>query len=145
MQQIQLTKGKIALVDDDDYEWLSKINWYYHRYCMTHFRINGKRRTILMHRAIMGCTCDEKVDHINRDTCDNRRENLRIATTSQNAGNSVKHKDNKSGFKGLVYRCGRWQVYCKEKYLGTYSTAEEAQEVYMAAAINNWGEFARCS
>lgn len=89
------------------------------------------------------------VDHKNLDATDNRWENLRLATKSQNAGNIPKHKDNTSGYKG-VYLDKKSKNYCASIYvrgkkfcLGSRKTAAEASELYKKAALEHFGEFAR--
>lgn len=91
MKQIKLTQGKVALVDDADYDWLNQWNWYAkrpwyggHFYAARGPRKNGKRTTVYMHRLITNCPRDYEVDHINADTLDNRRANLEIVTKKQN-------------------------------------------------------------
>ena len=101
-----------------------------------------------MHRMILGLGYgdERKADHENHDTLDNRRSNLRVATTSQNGSNSRVRKDNTSGFKGVGYRGGRFLAYIrvngKRSYLGTYGTAVEAALAYDAAAREHFGEYA---
>ena len=104
MKEIELTQGKRAIVDDADYQYLSKYNWSYDDgYASRGIRMNGKRKIILMHRFLMGLYFGDKrvVDHINHNTLDNRRENLRICTKAENRRNSRKSKNNTSSFKGV--------------------------------------------
>jgi hypothetical protein len=89
----------------------------------------------------------EVVDHINHDTLDNRRENIRLATKSQNSANQRKHKDNRSGFKGVrkSHDNGWSALVCINRkliYVGTFSTPEDAHVAYMQAAKIYHGEFA---
>lgn len=95
---------------------------------------------------------DVLVDHRNGDSLDNRRANLRLCSYSQNTANSAIRRDNTSGRKGVSFQSGRkkpWiakiQVEGRERYLGHYSTAEEAGEAYRIGAIEAFGEFARCA
>lgn len=94
---------------------------------------------------------NEQVDHINGNTSDNRRANLRVATQSQNMFNRGRNRNNSSGYKG-VYRNSRgarrpWQARITESgrltYLGSYATAEEAAMAYDIAARRLAGEFAQ--
>jgi len=94
MKEIKLTQGKFAIVDDADYNWLNQWKWYAKicsngkRIYVARFqRINGKPTTIYMHRIITNCPEDKEVDHINGDSLDNRRKNLRIVTRSENSNN----------------------------------------------------------
>ncbi len=103
----------------------------------------------VLSRIIMNAPQGVRVDHVNMDTFDNRRHNLRLATASQNALNSNAHRDNKTGYKG-VYLCqdtGRYRAQIsingKRTSLGRYNTAEEAARAYDAACITLHKDFAR--
>lgn len=108
-----------------------------------------------MHRAIMervlGRTLKrtEKVDHINGNGLDNRRENLRVVTHSQNLANRSITKKTANRFKGITQckRTGHWQakimVNYKTIYLGTYKTDEDAAKKYDWAAICYFGDNAK--
>lgn len=89
------------------------------------------------------------LDHINRDPKDNRIENLRLASNAENIRNGSVHKDNATGFKGVIHnrdRAGSFVSYIylngKHKRLGTFETAEAAHQAYLAAAKEHFGEFA---
>ncbi len=104
-----------------------------------------------MSRIILGAAPGVFVDHISRDTLDNRRANLRIATHGQNMANTPAYRCNKSGFKGVYQdsRSSAWTAqirYDKRLYwLGTFILAEDAARAYDARAREVWGEFARCN
>jgi hypothetical protein len=91
------------------------------------------------------------IDHVNRNKQDNRPENLRPATQSENAGNTWGFAHNTSGIKGVSRntRSGMWhaqiKINGKQTYLGRYATKEQAQVAYNEAATKHFGEFARCS
>jgi hypothetical protein len=156
---IPLTKGMYAIVWQEDYARIAKSRWvadwnphtrsFYARRCAK--GIDGKRGHISMSREIMDIQDGDirKVDHENHDTLDDRRSNLRIASTLQNASNRKKNQNNKSGYKGvhLNKATGRWQAYIRVEtkliHLGIHSTAEEAYAAYCAAALRLHGEFAR--
>ena len=123
-KEIQLTKGYVALVDDDDYDWLSKYKWNatvdkrekHSTYVSArttiykHFEGYKWRRSVKMHRLIMDAKPGEIVDHINRDPLDNRRENLRICTAAENARNHKKQNIINRGpcsseYKGVTLSC----------------------------------------
>jgi len=149
MKEIKLTKGKVAKVDDADFEWLSKITWQYQSagYACHGTTLKGKRQSTLMHRAIMQPTGKQVVDHINGDPLDNQRSNLRIASRSKNAANSVRHRDNQCGLKGVMWNDGGWcpRIFFEGKgqYFGNYRRAEHAAMVYDWAAELLFGEFAK--
>jgi HNH endonuclease len=155
MVEVPLTQGKVALIDDEDaervlvYKWCAWWNgkrWY----VVAHEPGTGKNgRTVLLHRFIMSAPRGIVVDHRNMNGLDNRRENLRLATDSQNKCNRGRQRDNKSGFKGVSWfkPAKVWIAQIKYKrvgyYLGYYKTAEAAAHAYDAAARKLHGEFAR--
>ena len=146
-KQILLTQGKVALVDDKDYEWLNQWKWgYSHGYAkrIEHDYSDGWRnrraKRIYMHRLIMGMAEGGLVDHINRDSLDNRRENLRVADKSVNAVNSKLRKDNSSGHKGVYIRSnGKYTVQIKRdgvtKTIGTFDSLNKAVEARCEASL----------
>lgn len=159
-REIILTRGQVALVDDGDYDSLIQNKWCadWNKGTRTFYAIrktilNGKKVTVRMHREILGLAHGYKRDgeHINGDTLDNRRDNLRIATRSQNARNRGKQSNNKSGYKGVHFHkaSGKWIAEIglngKHIYLGLYSTPQLAHEAYCKAAEQLHGEYARTS
>jgi len=93
-REISLTQGLVAIVDAGDYVWLSKWKWFAKvggcggdAYAARSVRINGKVKTVRMHRLIMDAPDGMEVDHINGNTMDNRRCNLRIVSKSENLAN----------------------------------------------------------
>jgi hypothetical protein len=115
-------------------------------------RVGKKRKRLLNHRIIFALVhgrWPNRIDHINMDRSDNRISNLREATRSQNAMNARKQRDNTSGFKGVSRWRGKWQAKIqrdgKQRFLGAFSTPQDAALAYKNAAINLHGEFARVS
>ena len=114
-----------------------------------HISINGKQ--YLGHRIAWalyyGNLPKGEIDHKNCNKSDNKIENLRLATHSQNQSNSGKYKNNKSGFKGVTLQGGRWraviQAEGKQNHLGYFSTPEEAHEAYSTASEYYHGEFSK--
>lgn len=104
MQKIKLTKGYFALVDDDDFDRLSKTNWCITSggYAKRGTKEHGKQTVHYMHRQIMNADKGYVVDHINGDKLDNRKSNLRLTNQSVN-GHNRKHlnKNNTTGYKGI--------------------------------------------
>jgi hypothetical protein len=139
-----------ALVDDEDYNKLSKYKWHYERgYARRSQYIGGGRKNtkikhIRMHQDILGKA--EHIDHINHNGLDNRKENLRKCTRSQNFANRKKYANNKSGYKGVSKHGDKWQadiqINGKGKYLGIFKTKEEAAIAYNTAAKSLFGKFA---
>jgi hypothetical protein len=153
MKKIPLTKGKFAIVDDDDFEFVSEHKWYCNSNNMAVYecRIDRTKIRFLMHRVIMDCPDGMEVDHINGDRLDNRKENLRIVTRHQNMLNRKVRSDSKTGYKGVEYKSdqARSRPYAayiridnKKKTLGHYKTAEEAAKIYDEAALKYHGEYA---
>lgn len=151
MKEIELTQGKFAMVDDEDYEKLSNHEWcaaLVRHVWYAHRRIG--RTTISMHRVVMGLGNEEvQVDHIDGNGLNNQKSNLRICNYSENNWNSRKRLDNTSGFKGVNWHirlkkwCARIQVNGKRKNLGYFDTAEEASYAYDSASREYHGEFSR--
>ena len=141
MKKIKLTQGQYALVDDDDFEWLNQWKWYARWskrtqsfYAIRREKALKKRRTVYMHRQILGLKHGDKHqgDHIHHKTLDNRRSQLRIVNSQQNNFNRrgvdgyYFHKD-KGKFEAEI-RIGQ-----KKIYLGNYPTAKQARTAYLAA------------
>lgn len=156
MKTIELSQGYVAMVDDEDYEMLSKHNWCaevtkHIVYGMASiYGPNRKKTTIRMHRLILGVT-DPKihVDHKDRDGRNNQKENLRIVTHAQNMMNRKRPIQNTSGFKGVHphKQSGKWRatiaVNGKDRSLGLFLCPIEAAKAYDTAAKVYYGEFAR--
>lgn len=147
-REIPLTRGKVALVDDADYEWLSRWKWHYqgNGYAWRNLLVDGKNRSIAMHRAITECPAGVCVDHINHDPLDNRRCNLRIATQGENRQNERPIRGGTSVFKGVVFTMNRWSARIgsgsARTYLGRFLTQRDAAAAYNAAALALYGEYA---
>jgi hypothetical protein len=155
MREIPLTKGKVAIVDDKDYEWLSQYNWCYstggtppHRgYASRGVFRGGKNTMTFMHREIMNTPKGMQTDHINGDPLDNRRENLRICNASQNKANVGLIRINTSGYKGVSWmkEKKKWRAFIgggKFHHIGLFVDPREAARAYDSAAKELFGEFA---
>jgi hypothetical protein len=157
MKEIPLTQGKVALVDDIDYEYLLQWRWHaqqqrtrYRALHGTYEKGTGKKGMLLMHRVIaerMGILAPQ-IDHIDRNPLNNQRGNLRGATPNQQGYNKGLSKLNTSGVKGVSYvkKTGRWRVrfkYAGRSYsFGSYPDKEEARRVVSAKRKELHGEFA---
>lgn len=135
-----------ALVDDDDYEKLSKHTWLLtiYGYARSMIKVDGKYKNTAMHRLIMKAKKGMFLDHINGNKLDNRKENLRFCSLSQNNCNRRLRSDNTSGYKGVTLRPnGVWQAKVSRRYIGTFQTKEEAARAYNEEAKKLFGEFCR--
>ena len=150
MKEIKLTQGKVALVDDSDFEWLNRSNWYFNNGYAVRNRWNStteKQETMRMHRFILKPSNGFEVDHINHNGLDNQRSNIRIVTSRQNQMNSLIRKDNNSGCKGVSWykSQNKWRACImlkgKQKFLGYYSTIKEAATAYNQASVTYYGNF----
>lgn len=134
-------------VDSNYYDYLSRFKWSIDRYPYITRTVEGKKKTIRMHRLIMGdIPKGMVVDHIDGNKLNNCRANLRICTQRENALNC--RGNSKSGYKGVMKRGKRYLAYIDKskgnrKYLGTYDSKEEAGRAYNDEAKKMFGEFAR--
>lgn len=144
MPRIQVTSSTrndlYVIIDDEDVELVSQYNWYLHTYGYVSATINCKK--VLMHRLLMGNPSLD-VDHINGDRLDNRRENLRLATRSQNLANRKLNKNNTTGYRGVSFYRGRWRATVGKELVGYFKTKEAAVKARTEAACKKYGEFAR--
>lgn len=143
-----------ALVDDEDFEFLSKFKWYAWRgkksktfYARCHEPGCGrKHRKIYMHRLILYDAFGE-IDHINGQGLDNRRSNLRVVTHRQQMCNVGLRSDSRWKFKGIQKHNNKWMARITSSgvrhYIGLYSSQEEAARAYDCEAKKLHGEFAR--
>lgn len=155
MREIKLSKGYRAIVDDADFGWLSALPWFAREPSNPDKPVyatrSGEGHPIYMHREILGLSYGDprRGDHKNGDSLDNRRENLRVCTVSQNGANQRKQVRRAGQFKGVSFRSNKnkYRAYIKHggraKQLGSFSTAEEAARAYDTAARLLFGEFAR--
>lgn len=153
VKEIPLTKGYIALVDDEDYEYINQWKWGVNEnkgvvYAQRTIVVNGRKTTTTMHRNILNVLPGFEVDHKDHCGINNVRSNLRVASRRQNNINQRLRKDNKSGYKGVHYikRDKAWVgaicIFEKRICLGYFKSAEEAAKAYDEAALKYFGEFA---
>jgi len=148
---ILLTQGRVAIVDDEDFERLSRWKWHYDKGYAVRMSsaLLGRRKPILMHREILNTPEEMETDHVNGDGLDNRHENLRVCIHAENQHNSQKSRANTSGYKGVSF-CKSHQKWCafigingKVKFLGGFIDVLDAAYAYDNAARNLFGDFAR--
>ena len=148
--EIALTKGKVALVDEEDFEHLEEFKWYATTkgYAVRDVHVEGKKVTIRMHRVVMNSPDSLQVDHINNDKLDNRKSNLRLCNNTQNQANKPPTKQNTSGYRGVTFHklTNKWQAQIifkgKKKSLGLYHNIKKAAAAYDKRAKELFGEFA---
>jgi hypothetical protein len=148
-------KGRVALVDDEDFETVSAVLWQALavpsgiRYAIRRSTRPGEP-WLYMHRLILGLAAGsaDEVDHVNGDGLDNRRSNLRVATHAQNQYNQ-KPRGGTSAFKGVAFdrQTGRWRAKIvlrgRTIHLGRFEDERDAAAAYDVAARDLFGRFAR--
>ena len=157
---IHINQELYAIVDDEDYELVSRFKWYprhtsriiYAQCVMSMGTLTNPNKQVfcymLLHRLIMRPSKDEEIDHRNHNGLDCRRANMRICNHQQNSFNRRSSTKKESSYKGVFYdkRNNNWRV--KIKYhrqqidLGRYSSEYEAALVYDRKAQELFGEYA---
>jgi len=154
-KEIILTQGKVAIVDDDMFDYLNQWKWFANLqgknfYARTNIpNKKGKRGSMLMHRLILNILNSKlQVDHLNHFTLDNRICNIRICSQSDNLKNRKISINNSSGYKGVIHIKRNNKFYAKINvnkksiYLGLFTNPIDAARAYNDAALKYHGEFA---
>jgi len=157
MKLIELTQGRVAIVDDEDFEWLSKWEWCYHRDKYTGYAqrlvtvARCRRQTLHMHIEVLKhhklWKPGYQVDHVNRCGCDNRLQNLRCAKQSGQSANRKKQSNNTSKVTGVHFhtRFQKWAAFIgykrKVKHLGYFTQKKDAIAARRQAEIEHFGEY----
>lgn len=158
MKEIKLSKnGKhnglfVALVDDEDYDYINQWNWYVYPqgrtfYAKRRIKIGNKFKELFMHRVILNVTNDRLVDHKDHNGLNNQRKNIRECNYTENAINTIK-SNSRSSYWGVRHKkngkiLSRIKTNRKVINLGTYDTEKEAALAYNRAAKIYHGEFAK--
>lgn len=152
-KEISLSQGKMAIVDSEDYDRLLTYKWhFYDGYARRSQWVSGDRTSkgIYMHHEILGVTPGGKfvVDHINGNSLDNRKENLRVVTQQQNLFNSRPHRKALSKYKGVSWHKprGKWRAKImlngRSHHIGYFCTEIDAALAYNEYAQKMFGEYA---
>ena len=154
MREVTLTRGFVALVDDEDFARVSQFKWcaipsprnVYAARNERHVEGGRRQRLVLMHRFIAGTAPDAETDHVDGNGLNNRRENLRTATCSQNRRNSRRAVGGTSRYKGVTAVVDAWRariwVDGRRLSLGSFPDEDAAARAYDAAARAHYGAFA---
>jgi len=149
MKQIILTQGRVALVDDADFDWLNQWKWFARKTKNTWYAVRTPTEggSVYMHRVILNTPTGIKTDHWDGDGLNNQRHNLRQATTIQNGQSFRKFRASKTILlRGVTKKRNKFRaritINKQEVYLGLFSTPELAALVYDQAALQHFGQFA---
>jgi len=155
MKKIPLSQGKVAIVDDEDFDWISKFKWCValgnkqKPYAIRGRYKNGTHLTIRMHREILDTPKGIEGDHINGDTLDNRRANLRNCTKLQNSQNRLPQNKKIGKYKGVTWdsESNKWRAKIRYKrklhHIGYFVNEIMGASAYDLKAKELFGEFAR--
>lgn len=145
------TPSTFTECDEIDHEYLNQFRWFISHYGYAFRRDYEKQTGLMMHVEVFARTGlivlpKQRHDHIDQNKLNNKRNNLRLCTGSQNLSNKGRIKTNTSGYKGVCSSGRKWMaqitVNYKNIYLGTFPTKELAAFAYNEAAIKHFGEFA---
>jgi hypothetical protein len=150
MKYIPLNHDKRALVDDEDYEYLMQWKWSLHKdgYAVRTDYSKGKYTHVAMHRLIMKAPRNRQVDHHNDDRLDNQKQNLRLATHTQNQHNRRRNKNNVTGYMGVSFKkrygyLATIRHKSKTRFIGYFKNPVHAAVAYDLWAKELRGEFAK--
>lgn len=153
-RRIPLTQGKFAIIDERDFDRISKYKWHANKSKLTFYaarcvKKNRRNSLVFMHRLIMNCPEDQFIDHINHNGLDNRRANLRLVSGEQNNWNRRKQRGTfSSRYKGVHYekRNGKWASSIsykgKQIFIDWFEDQESAAKAYDAKARELFGPYA---
>lgn len=146
---IPLTRGHTAIIDIADLPLVMQTRWYAVVTKHGVYAATGSGSAMqYMHRVLMAAASGQEVDHRNRNGLDNRRSNMRLATSSQQKCNQRVRRDSKVGLRGVQFHAetgkyrARIKINGKTVSLGLFATPTEAAQAYDDAAVRFHGEFA---
>ena len=160
MKEIKLTQNKVALVDDEDYEYLNQWKWHVKKvkgswYYAARSQHNGSIViNVMIHRVIMLTPKGDVVDHLDGNGLNCQKYNMRNCSQKQNCRNKRPQKNKNTLYKGVSFvnrfsfgenhKYIRAEIIVNKKYihLGYFKTQEEAAIAYDTAAKEYFGEFA---
>lgn len=146
MKQLQLTQGKVVMLDDEDFALVSKYSWCVSRKAYNNYAVVRREgnKIIYLHRLLMNTPQDQVVDHIDGNDLNCQRSNMRNCTRAQNAQN----QKTRAGYKGVSWDSinKKYKSYIKVKgrqlFLGRFVKASDAAKVYNDAALYHFKAFA---
>lgn len=141
MKSVSLTRGLFAIVDDADHDLVSAHKWYAAKqpntfYACRDIRVQGKKKTLWMHREINKTPENMRTDHIDGNGLHNWRDNLRSATHTENMVNNFRHTPKRPKYRGVSWHKGNQRWYAqitvdrKNIYIGSFSSQEAARNAF---------------
>lgn len=156
MKEIQLTRGYVTQVDDEDFEFLMQWKWQVairvgRPHLASYATRTDHKKMIRMHRVIMNCSKNTIVDHIDGNGLNNQKSNLRICTHAENSVNRKSGINSSSKYLGVSIHRSKGHVYWKAQLIKnkvsvlrkSFKTQEAAALAYNEAAMRVYGQFAR--
>lgn len=155
MPTIALTKGFVARISPEDFLRFGALVWHAivtpdgHVYAARTVHSHARKHMVYLHREILDAATGSVVDHVNGDTLDCRRSNLRLTTPTGNARNRRADRTSTSSFIGVSWdaRNRKWIAQIKydgrNRFLGRFADEAEAARAYDTAAREHFGEHAR--
>jgi hypothetical protein len=149
MEEIKLTRGFVALVDDEDYEYINQWKWCVteckgRRYATRAYKENGKNHYLFLHRVIMQTPINLVVDHMDHNGLNCQKHNMRNCTRKQNLQNKLPQKNSSSKYLGVSYskEMKKFRADINDVFLGYFPDELDAAKAYDAKALETYGEYA---